>query len=61
MIQKLEKENMTNGDNRLQTAHWIFERQLSWIAAAEVKVGVLVALNTGMLGGASALPSVQLT
>lgn len=52
---------MTNGDNRLQTAHWIFERQLSWIAAAEVKVGVLVALNTGMLGGASALPSVQLT
>lgn len=45
---------MSNGIDRLQTAQWVFERQLSWIAAAEVKVGVLVALDTSMLGGLGA-------
>lgn len=45
---------MNNGTERLQTAQWVFERHLGWIAAAEVKVGVLVALDTGMLGGLGA-------
>lgn len=36
---------------RLQTAQWVLERNLAWIAAAEVKVGVIVAIDTAMLGG----------
>lgn len=37
--------------HRLATAQWVFERHLAWIAAAEVKVGVIVAINTALLGG----------
>lgn len=41
-----------NSDNeRLKTAQWVLERNLAWIAAAEVKVGVIVAIDTAMLGG----------
>ncbi len=36
---------------RLQTAQWVLERNLAWIAAAELKVGVIVAIDTAMLGG----------
>lgn len=36
---------------RLATAQWLLERQLAWISAAEVKVGVIVALDTALLGG----------
>jgi len=44
--------NQNDSDiTRLQTAQWIFERNLAWIAAAEVKVGVIVAIDTAMLGG----------
>jgi hypothetical protein len=39
---------------RLLTAQWVFERQLAWIAAADVKVAAVVALNTGLLGGLAA-------
>lgn len=39
---------------RLATAQWVLERHLAWIAAAEVKVGVIVALNTALLGGLAA-------
>lgn len=39
---------------RLATAQWVLERHLAWIAAAEVKVGVIVALDTAMLGGLAA-------
>jgi hypothetical protein len=39
---------------RLQTAQWVLERNLGWIAAAEVKVGVIVAIDTAMLGGLGA-------
>jgi hypothetical protein len=39
---------------RLQTAQWVLERNLAWIAAAEVKVGVVVAIDTAMLGGLGA-------
>lgn len=40
---------MTNSE-RLQVSQWILERNLHWIAAAEVKVAVIVALDTAMLG-----------
>lgn len=36
---------------RLATAQWILERQLGWIAAADVKVGALLALHTAALTG----------
>lgn len=39
---------------RLVTAQWVLERQLTWIAAAEVKVGVIVTVNIAMLGGVAA-------
>jgi hypothetical protein len=35
---------------RLKYAQWILERNLAWASAAEVKVGVIVAIDTGMLG-----------
>lgn len=40
--------------DRLQVAQWVLERNLVWIAAAEVKVGVIVAIDTAMLGGLGA-------
>ncbi len=40
--------------DRLATAQWVLERHLAWIAAAEVKVGVIVALDTALLGGLAA-------
>lgn len=45
---------MISAKDRLTTAQWIFERQLSWISAAEVKVGVIVTINVAMLGGLAA-------
>jgi hypothetical protein len=39
---------------RIAIAQWIFERHLAWIAAAEVKVGVIVAIDTALLGGLAA-------
>lgn len=42
---------MSAEKERLQTAQWVLERHLGWIAAAEVKVGVIVAIDTAMLGG----------
>jgi hypothetical protein len=45
---------MSNARERLVTAQWIFERHLGWIAAAEIKVGVVLAMNTAMLGGLAA-------
>lgn len=41
---------MTNDSERLRVAQWVLERNLGWIAAAEIKVGVIVALDTAMLG-----------
>lgn len=35
---------------RLPIAQWLLERNLSWIAAAEVKLAVVVAIDTAMLG-----------
>jgi hypothetical protein len=45
---------MTNDKERIDTAKWIFERTLGWIATADVKVGVAIALDTAMLGGLAA-------
>ena len=39
---------------RLHFAQWVLERNLGWIAAAEVKTGVLVAICTAMLGALAA-------
>lgn len=45
---------MSSDRERLQTAQWVLERNLAWVAAAEVKVGVIVAIDTAMLGGLGA-------
>lgn len=39
---------------RLEHAKWILERNLHWISAAEVKVGVVIAVDTAMLGALAA-------
>lgn len=38
----------------LNHARWTLDRQLSWIAAADAKVGVVVTLHVAMLGGLGA-------
>lgn len=45
---------MADRKDRLAAAQWVFERHLAWIAAAEVKVGVVIAIDTGLLGGLAA-------
>jgi hypothetical protein len=40
---------------RLLEAKWILERQLAWIAAAEVKVGIVTTIDIAMLAGLGAL------
>lgn len=44
----------TTDKERLEVAQWVLERNLDWIAAAEVKVGVIVAIDTAMLGALGA-------
>ena len=46
---------MKDDAERLQVAQWILERNLGWIAAAEVKIGVVVAIDTAMLGALAAV------
>ena len=36
---------------KIDTAKWLLERTLGWIATADVKVGVAMALDTAMVGG----------
>ncbi len=45
---------MSGDKERLLIAQWVLERNLSWIAAAEVKVGVIVAIDTALLGSLGA-------
>jgi hypothetical protein len=45
---------MTTDEDRIKAAQWLFERTLGWIATADVKVGVALALDTAMLGGLAA-------
>lgn len=41
---------MIPDQERLRTAQWILERQIAWIATADVKVGVVIAIQTAMAG-----------
>lgn len=41
-------------EDRIRAAQWIFERQLGWIATADVKVGVVIAIQAAMVGGLAA-------
>lgn len=45
---------MTTTKDRLAAAQWILERNLAWIGAADVKVGVLATLDVAMFGGLAA-------
>lgn len=45
---------MNNDSERLQFAKWVLERNLGWVVAAEVKTGVVVAIDTAMLGALAA-------
>lgn len=45
---------MIDDQRRTEHAKWLFERTLGWIATADVKVGVAMALDTAMLGGLAA-------
>lgn len=45
---------MTDLKRPTDNAKWLFERTLGWIATADVKVGVAVAIDTAMLGGLAA-------
>ena len=45
---------MADDKARLELAKWVLERHLGWVAAAEVKVGVVVALDTAMLAALAA-------
>jgi hypothetical protein len=45
---------MTDDKQRIEAAKWVFERTLGWIATADIKVGVAIALDTAMLGGLAA-------
>lgn len=41
---------MSADQERLSTVQWILERQIGWIATADVKVGAVVAIHTAMAG-----------
>lgn len=45
---------MNDDKQRIEFAKWQFERTLHWIATADAKVGVAMALVTAMLGGLAA-------
>jgi hypothetical protein len=45
---------MKNESNRLSMAQWILERQIDWITSADAKVGVVVAIQTAMVGALAA-------
>jgi hypothetical protein len=45
---------MTDLPKRIELAKWLFERTLGWIATADVKVGVAIAIDTAMFGGLAA-------
>lgn len=45
---------MDDQKSKIDHAKWLLERTLGWIATADVKVGVAMALDTAMLGGLAA-------
>lgn len=40
---------------QIDQAKWLFERTLGWIATADTKVGVAVAIDTALIGGLAAI------
>src|SRR3546814_910486 len=42
---------MASDSERLAFAQWLLDRNIAWIAAAEAKVGFVVAIDTAMLAG----------
>ncbi|MFD1122016.1 Pycsar system effector family protein [Methylophilus flavus] len=40
--------------NRIEDAKWLLERMLSWIAAADVKTGIVLTIQIAMFGGLAA-------
>ena len=41
---------MKNSNEQLKFAQWVLERNLGWVAAAEIKAGFIVAIDSAMLG-----------
>ena len=50
----LMNERIEMAHERLNNARWTLERQLAWIASADIKVGLVFTLNIAMLGGLGA-------
>jgi hypothetical protein len=52
----VDSNNPTAEQNRtrLLFSQWVLERNLGWIAAAEIKVGVVTTMGIAMLGGLAA-------
>lgn len=44
-----------NTQERIGMAQWVLERNLGWIAAAEIKVAAICAIDTAMLAGLGAV------
>lgn len=44
-----------NSNDKLDHAKWLLERQLQWIAAAEVKIGFVITLDLAMLAALGAI------
>lgn len=42
---------MSDNLERVQIAQWVLEKQLAWVAAADAKVAVVVALDTAIFAG----------
>lgn len=42
-------------ERKLEMAKWVFEKQLGWNAAVEIKTGVIVTLNLAVISGLAAL------
>ena len=45
---------MPDAPHRLQTIQWMIERQLAWIAAADSKIAVVIAIDTAMMAALAA-------
>lgn len=45
---------MSTSHDKLSSSQWILERTLGWIAAAEIKVGAITAIDLGMLAALGA-------
>jgi len=50
VLTMLKGESVSDEVERLRVAQWVLERNLGWIAASEVKAGVVVAIDTAMFG-----------